>query len=129
MSYLGQTYLSKMNAKNWIEYLQLPTWNKHGALTFIFISLFSFFISLIFAGNDMVHWICDIQVERHIRPQKLLQKLGISMFQKRFDGTSKDTLLTSWEWTKIPSLEEWTIWCYQGAPQWVSTSMLQWYHH
>ena len=25
----------------------------------------------------MVHWICDIQVERHIRPQKLLQKLGI----------------------------------------------------
>ena len=54
----------------------------------------------------MVHWICGVRLEQHIRTQELHEKLGIISVTEESDGEGLDTLATSREWIKMFGQEE-----------------------
>ena len=54
----------------------------------------------------VVHWICGVRLQQHIRTRELHGKLGIISVTEESDGEGLDTLATSREWIRMFGQEE-----------------------
>ena len=64
---------------------------------------------LTFADNDMICWVCGVQLEQHIRTQELHKKLVIISVPKnnqKCHDKGLDTYATSTEWIQMFGQEE-----------------------